>query len=82
LQLLCAIAMEPPINAHADAIRDEKLKVLRALKRWTPETLSQHVIRGQYSAGTVFGHAVPGYREETGVSPTSSTETARKANAL
>jgi glucose-6-phosphate 1-dehydrogenase len=75
LQLLCAIAMEPPINAHADAIRDEKLKVLRALKRWTPETLSQHVIRGQYSAGTVFGHAVPGYREETGVSPTSSTET-------
>jgi glucose-6-phosphate 1-dehydrogenase len=75
LQLLCAIAMEPPINAHADAIRDEKLKVLRALKRWTPETLSQHVIRGQYSAGNIEGKAVPGYREETGVSPTSSTET-------
>jgi glucose-6-phosphate 1-dehydrogenase len=75
LQLLCAIAMEPPINAHADAIRDEKLKVLRALKRWTPETLSQHVIRGQYSAGNVEGKAVPGYREEQGVSPQSSTET-------
>ena len=75
LQLLCAIAMEPPINAHADAIRDEKLKVLRALKPWTPETLSQHVIRGQYSAGNVFGQAVPAYREETGVSPSSSTET-------
>jgi glucose-6-phosphate 1-dehydrogenase len=75
LQLLCAIAMEPPINAHADAIRDEKLKVLRALKRWTPETLSQHVIRGQYAAGSVRGEAVPGYRQETGVNPSSHTET-------
>ena len=75
LQLLCAIAMEPPINAHADAIRDEKLKVLRALKRWTPETLSQHVIRGQYNAGNIFGQAVPAYRGEPGVSTTSSTET-------
>ena len=75
LQLLCAIAMEPPINAHADAIRDEKLKVLRALKRWTPETLQQHVIRGQYAAGNVFGQAVPGYRDESGVSPASATET-------
>jgi glucose-6-phosphate 1-dehydrogenase len=75
LQLLCAIAMEPPINAHADAIRDEKLKVLRALKRWTPETLSQHVVRGQYSAGNVLGQAVPGYPQEPGVSPHSGTET-------
>jgi glucose-6-phosphate 1-dehydrogenase len=75
LQLLCAIAMEPPINAHADAIRDEKLKVLRALKPWTAETLSQHVVRGQYSAGTVHGQAVPGYNEESGVSPSSNTET-------
>ncbi|MCX7263006.1 MAG: glucose-6-phosphate dehydrogenase [Burkholderiales bacterium] len=75
LQLLCAIAMEPPINAHADAIRDEKLKVLRALKPWTPETLSQHVVRGQYSAGNVSGQAVPGYSQEAGVNPSSSTET-------
>ena len=75
LQLLCAIAMEPPINAHADAIRDEKLKVLRALKRWTPETLSQRVVRGQYAAGNVEGKAVPAYRDEPGVSPTSTTET-------
>lgn len=75
LQLLCAIAMEPPINAHADAIRDEKLKVLRALKRWTPETLGQHVIRGQYAAGTVDGQAVPAYRDEPGVNPGSHTET-------
>ena len=75
LQLLCAIGMEPPINAHADAIRDEKLKVLRALKPWTAETLQNHVVRGQYSAGTINGQAVPGYKQETGVSPESQTET-------
>ena len=75
LQLLCAIGMEPPINAHADAIRDEKLKVLRCLKPWTAETLSQHVVRGQYAAGSIHGHKVPGYCEEAGVDPHSSTET-------
>ncbi|MDP2449259.1 MAG: glucose-6-phosphate dehydrogenase [Polaromonas sp.] len=75
LQLLCAIGMEPPINAHADAIRDEKLKVLRSLKAWTPETLKHHVIRGQYTAGTINGEAVPGYLQESGVSPDSRTET-------
>ncbi len=75
LQLLCAIAMEPPINAHADAIRDEKLKVLRSLKRWTPESLKQDAIRGQYAAGNVEGSAVPAYRDEVGVAPQSSTET-------
>jgi glucose-6-phosphate 1-dehydrogenase len=75
LQLLCAIGMEPPINAHADAIRDEKLKVLRSLKPWTPETLKQHVVRGQYSAGSIDGEAVPGYLQEAGVHPDSRTET-------
>ncbi|MGV3571834.1 MAG: glucose-6-phosphate dehydrogenase [Ramlibacter sp.] len=75
LQLLCAMAMEPPINAHADAIRDEKLKVLRALKPWTPETLDAHAVRGQYAAGKVNGEPVPGYREEPGVDPQSRTET-------
>jgi glucose-6-phosphate 1-dehydrogenase len=75
LQLLCAIGMEPPINAHADAIRDEKLKVLRSLKAWTPQTLSQHVIRGQYGAGAIDGVAVHAYRDETGVNPDSTTET-------
>jgi len=75
LQLLCALAMEPPINAHADAIRDEKLKVLRSLKPWTAETLDQNVIRGQYTAGNVAGEVVPGYRQEPGVNPLSTTET-------
>ena len=75
LQLLCALAMEPPINAHADAIRDEKLKVLRSLKPWTPQTLENHVVRGQYTAGRIGGQDVPGYREESGVQPQSGTET-------
>ena len=75
LQLLCAVAMEPPINAHADAIRDEKLKVLRSLKPWTPETLRQHVVRGQYAAGTVEGVPAAAYTQEKGVPPQSSTET-------
>ncbi len=75
LQLLCAIGMEPPINAHADAIRDEKLKVLRSLKPWTAESLSQHAVRGQYGAGSIDGAAVPAYRSEPGVDPGSTTET-------
>jgi glucose-6-phosphate 1-dehydrogenase len=75
LQLLCALAMEPPINAHADAIRDEKLKVLRSLKRWTAEEVDQHVVRGQYAAGTAGGHPVSGYRDEPGVDPASRRET-------
>ena len=75
LQLLCAIGMEPPINSHADAIRDEKLKVLRSLKPWTQESLAQDVIRGQYTSGTSGGIKVPAYKEEPGVNPQSHTET-------
>ena len=75
LQLLCAIGMEPPINSHADAIRDEKLKVLRSLKPWTQESLTQDVVRGQYASGSIGGNKVSGYREEPGVNPSSNTET-------
>ena len=75
LQLLCAIAMEPPINAHADAIRDEKLKVLRSLKPWTPQSLRADIVRGQYSAGLIAGAPVKAYSEEAGVAPNSKTET-------
>ena len=75
LQLLCAVAMEPPINAHADAIRDEKLKVLRSLKPWTADSLRQHVVRGQYGAGTFGGAQVAPYRAEAGVAHASRTET-------
>ncbi len=75
LQLLCAIGMEPPINAHADAIRDEKLKVLRSLKPWTKESLSQDVVRGQYGAGPPNNGNLLAYKDETGVDPNSKTET-------
>ncbi|KQT14062.1 glucose-6-phosphate dehydrogenase [Ramlibacter sp. Leaf400] len=75
LQLVCALAMEPPISSDADAIRDEKLKVLRSLRAWTPETMAQHAIRGQYGPGTVAGEPVPGYRQEPGVPHESTTET-------
>ena len=75
LQLLCAIGMEPPINSHADAIRDEKLKVLRSLKPWTPASLASDAIRGQYGAGSIGGNAMAAYRAEAGVDPYSNTET-------
>ncbi len=75
LQLVCAIGMEPPINASAHAIRDEKLKVLRSLRPWTAENIERHAVRGQYSAGTSDGGRVAGYRDEAGVDPESSTET-------
>jgi glucose-6-phosphate 1-dehydrogenase len=75
LQLLCIVAMEPPVSVTPDAVRDEKLKVLRALKQFTPATLAQNVVRGQYRAGHVGGVAVPGYRNEPGANPQSRTET-------
>jgi glucose-6-phosphate 1-dehydrogenase len=74
LQLLCLVAMEPPATLDADAIRDEKLKVLRSLKPITVQNAPQVTVRGQYRAGASVGQAVPGYLEELG-SPTSRTET-------
>jgi len=70
-QLLTLVAMEPPATRTADSIRNEKVKVLRSAVRIGADD----VVRGQYTAGTVDGQAVPGYREEPGVDPTSSTET-------
>jgi glucose-6-phosphate 1-dehydrogenase len=75
LQLLTMIAMEPPSTSDADAIRDEKLKVLKSLKPFTPESVARDVVRGQYKAGTVGGQAVPGYLEEGKVPAGSATET-------
>ncbi|MDN6180542.1 MAG: glucose-6-phosphate dehydrogenase [Halomonas subglaciescola] len=75
LQLLCLIAMDPPSNLGADAIRDEKVKVLKALKPLTPEAQERDVVRGQYIAGTSDGQPVPGYLEEDGANPQSHTET-------
>jgi glucose-6-phosphate 1-dehydrogenase len=75
LQLLTMIAMEPPSTNDADAIRDEKLKVLRSLKPFTPESVSREVVRGQYKAGTIDGQAVPGYLDEVKVPAGSHCET-------
>ncbi|HEY7064837.1 MAG TPA: glucose-6-phosphate dehydrogenase [Chloroflexota bacterium] len=75
LQLLTMVAMEPPVTFEAEAVRDEKLKVLRALRPISPAGFSLQVVRGQYGEGWVSGEHVPGYRQEEGVSPTSNTET-------
>ncbi len=75
LQLLTMIAMEPPSTSDANAIRDEKLKVLRSLRPFTAESVARDVVRGQYKAGTVAGQAVPGYQDETKVPPGSHCET-------
>jgi glucose-6-phosphate 1-dehydrogenase len=75
LQLLCIVAMESPASISPDAVRDEKLKVLRSLKRFTATTLAKNVVRGQYRAGHVQGVAVPSYRNEADAKPDSRTET-------
>ena len=75
LQLLCIVAMEPPTSIAPDAVRDAKLQVLRSLKRFTPTTLTQNVVRGQYRAGHVDGEAVKSYRDEQDATVHSRTET-------
>lgn len=75
LQLLCFVAMEPPAALTADAIRDEKLKVVKALRRFSPADVQNKVVRGQYRAGAIAGQPVPGYLDEPGINPHSCTET-------
>ena len=75
LQLTTMIAMEPPSRFDANAMRDEKLKVLHSLKPFTEETVRRDVVRGQYRSGTIAGRTVPGYREEQKVPPESQCET-------
>jgi glucose-6-phosphate 1-dehydrogenase len=75
VNLLALVAMEPPVSAAADAIRDEKYKVLCALRPFERGRLTLDAARGQYDAGSIAGKPVPGYREEPNVRPDSSTET-------
>ena len=75
LQLLTMVAMEPPSSGDADAIRDEKLKVLRSLRPFDPASVERDVVRGQYVAGCSSGVAAVGYREEASVPEHSRTET-------
>jgi hypothetical protein len=75
LQLLCIVAMEPPTSLNADAVRDEKLKVLRSLRRFTLADIARDTVRGQYTRGVSGNQEVPGYHEEKNVPPDSKTET-------
>ncbi|ESJ09067.1 glucose-6-phosphate 1-dehydrogenase [Cupriavidus sp. HPC(L)] len=75
LQLLCMVAMEPPTSLTEDAVRDEKIKILKALRPITPQEVAEKTVRGQYRAGAIAGKPVPGYLEEPGIAPDSRTET-------
>lgn len=75
LQLLCLVAMEPPARLDQDAIRDEKIKVLRALRPIRGHKVKHKTVRGQYRSGAVRGTAVQGYLEEDGIPEESKTET-------
>jgi len=75
MHLLCLTAMEPPVGLDADAIRDEKVKVLEALRPIPVECLPSDLVRAHYTSGDCGGETVPGYRDEDGVDPDSTTET-------
>jgi glucose-6-phosphate 1-dehydrogenase len=82
LQLTSLVAVEPPASFDATAVRNEKLKVLQSIRPFDLSMVAQSVVRGQYAAGQIDGKAVPGYRSEPGVSPTSRTETFVAAQVL
>src|SRR6266705_5086981 len=75
LQLLCLIAMEPPATFDAGPVRDEKNKVMHAIRPFDPARIREAALRGQYGPGFAGGKPVPGYRQEKGVAPASKTET-------
>jgi len=75
LQIAGFVAMEPPVVAEADAIRNEILKIFQSLRPIEEKDVSKCVIRGQYTASKINGDSVKGYREEAGVNPCSRTET-------
>ena len=75
LQLVTLTAMEPPLAFEANAVRDEKVKVLRSIRPLIGEDIEQSTVRGQYTGGWVLGEKVAGYREEKNVASNSQTET-------
>lgn len=75
LQLVCIIAMEPPINLDADEVRDRKVDVLKAMRRIAPGKIDAMSARGQYSSGWIEGKEVVGYRKEKNIAPESNTDT-------
>lgn len=75
MQLLTLVAMEPPVLLNAEALRDEKVKVLKSIRPIPQNAVHAHAFRGQYTHGRVGNQSVHGYLEEEGVSPSSTTET-------
>ena len=75
MQVMTLVAMEPPVEFTADAVRDEKMKVLRAVRRFDPEQVRKQTVAAQYASGIIDGEKVPAYVAEEGVSPDSATET-------
>jgi glucose-6-phosphate 1-dehydrogenase len=75
MQVFCLTAMEPPVTFDAESVRDEKVKVLKAVRRIPGDAPEEFAVRGQYTRGWVWGEEVPGYREEGEVAPDSTTET-------
>ena len=75
LSVLSLIAMEPPGTISGDAVRNEKVKVLDAIRPMEPEEVLENCVRGQYGAGVIDGRSVPAYRDEPSVDPHSNTET-------
>lgn len=75
MQLLCLVAMEPPANLGGDAVRNEKVKVLDSLPKWTAEDVAKNTVRARYTKGSIQGAEAPGYLEEKGVAPNSKTDT-------
>jgi len=75
MQLLTLVAMEPPATMEADALRDEKVKVLRSIRPIPARSVNNYAFRAQYTAGNCHGKAVPNYLDEPGVPPHSTTET-------
>lgn len=75
LQLLCMVGMEAPVSFNADEIRNKKLDVLNAIRRWPKEEVHKQAVRGQYSSGWMKAKETKSYREEKNVDPASSVET-------
>ena len=75
MQVLCLTAMEPPVAFDAESVREEKVKVLKAVRPIPEDDVDNHAVRGQYERGWVWGEEVAGYREEEDVDPESATET-------
>jgi glucose-6-phosphate 1-dehydrogenase len=75
LQLLALTAMEPPVAFDADSVREQKVQVFRSIRPMSVEDVARFAVRGQYGSGVIDGKPVPGYRQEPGVNPHSTTET-------